>query len=1662
MRINTWRTTFVVFALAAGVFSVDRGLANEVDDGPHLVNVPGPQVIRQGQPEMATWHALRYERPVRMLAILDKRTAAAPMQRIARRLRARLELRYISRGGGADEIYHVNDKWIEPKENPTRKELHAYAEQQVVGTLKEVGRSMSFDVVMLVGGADSDTVQAAAVECARAGVLLVVTGNVNPRPDSPFAEIWPASSTGRNSWHAHGAQPTDHPALVGVPVAKLRGHRWMSLLNPADGAVALAQGETGAAMLRELGRGKILYVPAGPISRYHSAIEEFGREFDHDEIWLRFWDHAIYELVHGSAAFPALARLSVPVEPSPAGASVALSTSIENRVARSPLTAAIHVAKPTGEVVYRKEMVLDIPKGQKHSRDIEIPLAESWRSGLYPVFVTVGDTAQDVRWHQAMDWISVKSPIAISVQTDQRGYRLGQDAKITVNASTEGSWNGELALGIYDFRGRLLRAESRPVTLSDQPQAVEFTYRLEDHGVRVDTVWVQVAARRDGTEWQRAETRFYKYEPWSTRNEYQWSTWSGIACGPPCTVPAGMRLMAHAGMNALGYPGRREIFYPAERWGWRYYNENIGVNTFSPVIEYENDAEIEASIRKEGAKKRDRRDLYSAAYALGSVGEEAGFKSGWGRRYYWDTPVAPEKANRAFQWFLRVKYASLQDLNRTWGMNYSDWDQLKLARELSPGRGGELVDFDADGWAHPQQTPLGEGVERITYAPVADTGEFYNWYYDRIIQAAKRFFHEQINPVTRVMASAPTIGTPEVYDVRSSGPSAWNDSQWHSLLDGLEPGFGLIWGHFDWEVKTDNMFWGWLFTRSGHNNYWVDVPLMFNNDMTHTRASFAMRQWTNRLAGHERIILDSRPAPTDVGVLPPNGLFQDMTRRYMAKSIRVAVSQAGFGLPSEKADLLGSRIRENSDKAGSANPKSHDFGYKIIFAVARQEVSPQEADRLEQFVKGGGTLVLTPRFSRAVAGRWGLRLEGERVPRHHKRDRIPFSLGERLGKEVAGCQGFRGRSGISAGVQPLGCGGQAEAWTPTTVPGMTTWAVFREQVDQQGWDQLAAYDDGTPAILTRAMGKGRLVYVNAVYNSHRYIQWVTPTDADRQGFFRLIECLCTQAGARRTMRIDGPLAETLHMAVKQFTDPTGQIRYALVRTSGEVPWTAGTLRWLDTHEAGYDVLRGESFGREVPIQLRPGTGRLLAFLPRAVKRIRLDVSPPKIAPGDALTVTPHVLDEEGQPIAGAFPFELRVWGGDTELPGLAWSFSASSGQSIVVNTALGDPAGSWQLRIRDSITGLSGIAEVEAVSTDAPRQAPRFIPWGWPSEIAEPATVTSHEFLSRLERLKDLYLTPQSDHTWLPKQRLGYSYDFFPDTRHALLRPLLDVDWREHRDALRRAVQQGATLVLTGEDLGLSPRGGLSTYPHHDAHQIEAMATALEATRRTGLQARLETLERNHHERTGLETRPTSESLEDADWLLGTRDGETVTASLGTGKIILCRESTDAAGHDNPSIVNWQDRWLAELDAGNRHSTPIPAPSVDGLRLWWIGEAPITDRTRMVTWLKGNVREVAIDLAGNEPLGKTFAFVLPPQGKLTDASVEVQLRGAQPIRVDIGCDGVVDTELQATGTFDWTDALQDYEPRYRDGNNWRIIPVRLRSDDSAHVVVRNVVLTVGP
>ena len=113
---------------------------------------------------------------------------------------------------------------------------------------------------------------------------------------------------------------------------------------------------------------------------------------------------------------------------------------------------------------------------------------------------------------------------------------------------------------------------------------------------------------------------------------------------------------------------------------------------------------------------------------------------------------------------------------------------------------------------------------------------------------------------------------------------------------------------------------------------------------------------------------------------------------------------------------------------------------------------------------------------------------------------------------------------------------------------------------------------------------------------------------------------------------------------------------------------------------------------------RPGEGKLLAFTAAPVKHVQITAAAPRLIAGQPLTLSLQVLDEAGRPVPGAFPFELRVSCGDEEIAGLARSFSAQSGQTVTLQTALSDPSGSWAIEVRDGITGLEGTAAIEVAA----------------------------------------------------------------------------------------------------------------------------------------------------------------------------------------------------------------------------------------------------------------------------------------------------------------------------------------------------------------------------
>ena len=121
-----------------------------------------------------------------------------------------------------------------------------------------------------------------------------------------------------------------------------------------------------------------------------------------------------------------------------------------------------------------------------------------------------------------------------------------------------------------------------------------------------------------------------------------------------------------------------------------------------------------------------------------------------------------------------------------------------------------------------------------------------------------------------------------------------------------------------------------------------------------------------------------------------------------------------------------------------------------------------------------------------------------------------------------------------------------------------------------------------------------------------------------------------------------------------------------------------------------------------------------------------------------------------------------------------------------------------------------------------------------------------------------------------------------------------------------------------------------------------------------------------------------------------------------------------------------------------------------------------------MTWLAGNQRKVKLALDPDAPLGQTFAFTLPPTGKVVQLQAAVVAKGTGKITFDVGCNGRADGELlarpdgagpavvltwgaAANRYLDWS-AAQHTGP-YRDGSGWRIIPVRVTASGKAEVTI---------
>jgi len=272
------------------------------------------------------------------------------------------------------------------------------------------------------------------------------------------------------------------------------------------------------------------------------------------------------------------------------------------------------------------------------------------------------------------------------------------------------------------------------------------------------------------------------------------------------------------------------------------------------------------------------------------------------------------------------------------------------------------------------------------------------------------------------------------------------------------------------------------------------------------------------------------------------------------------------------------------------------------------------------------------------------------------------------------------------------------------------------------------------------------------------------------------------------------------------------------------------------------------------------------------------------------------------------------------------------------------------------------------------------------------------------------------------------------------------VDWTQHVEAIREAVDAGENLVLVGEDLGLDPATGLRAWPNRDGRQIEAVATAMAK----------------------------------AIWEALSGDGEVVRARLGKGSLVLCRTTPDGASSSWGCAAAWHKGLLATL-AVAKPAGPIRTPDAARLARWLAGREALLEGARVVTWqggweaLEGRTPvwkgewTQALDPARAMP-GPVFVLRLPPTGTIKEASVDLAVAGEAPVQIDVGADGSVEAECKAgeAATVPWAEAIGKHLAWResacggveRDLNGWRLVPIRFSSPGKVEVAVRKASITV--
>jgi len=1031
-------------------------------------------------------------------------------------------------------------------------------------------------------------------------------------------------------------------------------------------------------------------------------------------------------------------------------------------------------------------------------------------------------------------WVELAQPVTVALAKDRWGADTGERIRLTVktsNVPAEAKEPLAVRIAAADRRGRVVWKHETPVEGRSAEKAFEFM--LPESAVDIYAYYVTAWLVSDGDAIGRASTTVYHYRPWDMRREWQWSVWDSIYRYSPYRAAAAMELFADAGFNSLGfgYANDRAVWW-CERYGWRKYAELAGGYRMwnAPVIETSSDDRVRQKVRSHLASgfRYFKEGWRSAAFTLGSLGEEPGFKSGWGKTYYWNEEVAPPVAQEVFRAFLKQRYATIDEVAASWQTPLHNWEEARLTKKFALQR----PKFDPTLVA--EEAP----AETHDWARYQDSRDFFTWYYRKVARFATEEVHK-LNPGVRTLYSlaGPDIVTEVgeatahlVYYPKEFQATA--AARQRSFRHGM-PVFSLIWNHYNWMALQAAGHWNMVANQATHTCFWLGFPLVFNDDLTHTRPSVVTKRFLSRFQPVSQLLAQATVAPSGVALLdgPSNSPF----RSPPVQAAYSACAEAGFPPAFVDGNTL--------DTA------------KIVFASRATHVGKELAAALRQYVEGGGILITTAGFAtRTERGSPAPRAPGQGLDKW---------MGFRFGKKLDTDYVFRGSSRKNGGPSQTrrDSGPLADIAMPSG-PLAASLTDVAEDVNI-----LARFPDRTPALLHRRVGKGSVYHLNFL---HTGWGWATLYAEAREALRKIVSGIAERAGVDPRYSIEcrshvlPPGSSMPFWGSQLFVGRDRQTHYLVVFSDQRSPILTGRVHWYQDGWQAHDLLAGRPLtwtakggkGTYLDLALRPGDGRILALTP----------------PGVAREPVPEPVRPQGEELADA---------------------------AFV-------------------------------------------IPRGWPSEEWPRATLPSEEFVSALERLREVYRSGKTR-----RELSYYCFDTKTENRHALCRMLAEQRWDTHVPTLEAVLRRGASFLLTGEDTGLDPATGL----HATLHRPEILGAVAQLGKRP-----------------------------DAKWFSASEDGQLLLLALGEGKLLLDRTSIDGIAFRDCEFGTWHEWWLPRIEsmlsssAATDKLTRLDTLTRDTLLAWLTGR-----------WLPDI--ELIIDRFSDLEVKKPFVRELLPMGRHEVAQV---------------------------------------------------------------------------